>query len=79
MPTLLPLLLVMPLAAAVAAALLGPRRADAVRPGSASPPPWLSLAVAVAVAVQFIDLNRREPLDDRAHTFSRAWPCSSTC
>ena len=31
MPTLLVLLLVIPLAAAVAAALLGPRRPDAVR------------------------------------------------
>ena len=28
-----------------------------------------SLALAVVVAVQFVDLTRREPVDDKAHTF----------
>ena len=68
MPTLLVLLLVIPLAAAVAAALLGARRPEAVRQVSLAAT-LASLALAVVVAVQFVDLTRREPVDDKAHTF----------
>ena len=68
MPMLLVLLLVVPLAAAVAVALMGPRRPDAVRRVSLAAT-LVSLALAAVVAFQFIDLTRREPLDERAHTF----------
>jgi NADH-quinone oxidoreductase subunit M len=68
MTTLPPLLLLLPLVGAAAAALLGARRPAAVR--------WVSLAataatlaVAVAVAAQFMDLNHREPTDEKAQTF----------
>ena len=65
---LLTLLLVIPLAAAVAVALLGPRWPHAVRCFSLAAT-LASLVVAVIIAVRFIDLSRRDPIDDHSHTF----------
>src|SRR4051812_17417834 len=68
MTPLLPLLLLVPFVAAVVVALLGPRRADAVRWVSLGAT-VLTLAGAVAVTVQFVDLNHRETTDEKAQTF----------